>query len=83
MSETNSGPVWPDWRDDDAYAYCLHLTSRGWGWEFLRRNPEFQWDLSAFLRRVDLSQSELADIFRIPASESDLSFWGVLFCQLD
>ncbi|RWX68858.1 DUF6499 domain-containing protein [Mesorhizobium sp. M2A.F.Ca.ET.039.01.1.1] len=83
MSETSSGPVWPDWQDDHAYAYSLHLASRGWAWEFLRRNPGFQKDLSAVLRRVDLSQSGIADITRMRASGSDLSVWGILFCKLD
>lgn len=82
MSETTSGPVWPDWQDDHAYSSCLHLNSRGWAWEFVRRNPGFQRDLSAVLRRVDLSRSGIADIIRMPASESDLSLWGILFCYL-
>ncbi|WP_245491058.1 MULTISPECIES: DUF6499 domain-containing protein [unclassified Mesorhizobium] len=83
MSETNSGPAWPDWQDDHAYAYSLHLTSRGWAWELLRRNPGFQNDLRAVSQRVDLSRSGIVDIIRIPASESDLSAWGILFCKLD
>lgn len=82
MSETISGPVWPDWQDDHAYAYSQHLTSRGWAWEFLRRNPGFQNDLRAVLQRVDLSRSGTADIIRMAAAEPDLLFWGILFCKL-
>jgi len=31
----------PDWRKPEDYAYCAHLTVRGWAWEFLRRNEVY------------------------------------------
>ncbi|WP_352855579.1 DUF6499 domain-containing protein [Mesorhizobium sp. M0902] len=32
----------PDWWDKNSYGYTAHLTTRGWAWEFLRRNPAFR-----------------------------------------
>ncbi|WP_352687281.1 DUF6499 domain-containing protein, partial [Mesorhizobium sp. M0601] len=46
MDEIISGPAWPDRQDDGDYGYVERLTSRGWAWEFLRRNPDFQKDLA-------------------------------------
>jgi hypothetical protein len=36
-----------DWRDPEQYPQGKDLDARGWAWEFLRRNPEYQrlWDL--------------------------------------
>lgn len=83
MSETSSGPTWPDWQDDHAYAFSTHLPSRGWAWEFLRRNPVFQKDLAAVLRRANCSELLSQGVRRLPASAVDLSPWSLLFCKLD
>jgi hypothetical protein len=32
----------PNWRDASSYAYTQALSSEGWAWEFLRRNPEYR-----------------------------------------
>ncbi|MFE0013745.1 transcriptional regulator domain-containing protein [Mesorhizobium sp. NPDC059054] len=61
----------------------MHLTSRGWAWEFLRRNPVFRKDLAVTLRGVVSSRSRSADIISLPANTVDLSRWGVLFCKFD
>lgn len=74
---------WPDWQDGGAYAYCAHLTSRGWAWEFLRRNPAFQNDLAKTLRSATSSRVQSADVFSLPARDVDLSRWGLLFCKRD
>src|SRR4030081_3656913 len=34
----------PDWSKEDAYPKPEGLSHRAWGWEFLRRNPEYQLD---------------------------------------
>jgi hypothetical protein len=34
----------PDWSKEDAYPKPEELSHRAWGWEFLRRNPEYQLD---------------------------------------
>ncbi|GAB6060654.1 transcriptional regulator domain-containing protein [Desulfonatronum parangueonense] len=33
-----------NWRDPDEYVFTKNLNFLGWGWEFLRRNPEYQRD---------------------------------------
>ncbi|MER8492372.1 DUF6499 domain-containing protein [Mesorhizobium australicum] len=53
MDETRPGPAWPDRQDDRAYGYVEQLTSRGWAWEFLRRNPDFQNHLTNALRDAE------------------------------
>lgn len=73
----------PDWQDVGAYDYCMRLTSRGWAWEFLRRNPAFQDDLEIVLRSVTVSQVQSADVVRLPTDGGDLTRWGLLFCRLD
>jgi hypothetical protein len=39
-------PAMPDWHDEAAYPKPEALSPRAWGWEFLRRNPEYQMDWS-------------------------------------
>jgi hypothetical protein len=84
MDETELNPVCPNWQDNGAYDYTAHLTSRGWAWEFLRRNPDFCRDLLHALRYTARSEVR-ADIFliRLPPRSVDLSRWGLLFCKLD
>lgn len=53
MDEIIPGPAWPDRQDDGDYGYVERLTSRGWAWEFLRRNPDFQKDLANALRGAE------------------------------
>ncbi|MER8402224.1 DUF6499 domain-containing protein [Mesorhizobium sp. M1348] len=66
-----------DWQDHCSYDCTAHLTSGGWAWEFLRRNPAFQRDLLAALQQGNtLSRGALVDVI---ASAGDLSGWGVLF----
>lgn len=39
-------PDWlPDWRDPSAYPNVENTDMHQWGWEFLRRNPEYQQDI--------------------------------------
>jgi hypothetical protein len=69
-----------DWQDRWSYDCTAHLTSNGWAWEFLRRNPAFQRDLLAALQQANtLSRGALIDVI---ASTGDLSRWGVLFRRL-
>ncbi|SJM31863.1 conserved hypothetical protein [Mesorhizobium delmotii] len=66
-----------DWRDERSYDYTTGLTPREWAWEFLRRNPAFQRDLTAASQQADtLSYRPFLDVV---ASAGDLSRWGVLF----
>ena len=37
-----------DWRNPDNYGYIESLSSSGWAWEFLRRNPKFQADWQSY-----------------------------------
>lgn len=75
--------IWPNWQDDSAYGYCAHLTSRGWTWEFLRRNSAFQRELAETLRSAASSRIQSLDVVSLPASAVDLSRWGLLFCKLN
>ena len=36
----------PDWHDGDGYPELL--SSEGWAWQFLRRNPEYRQDYEKF-----------------------------------
>ncbi|WP_353806515.1 DUF6499 domain-containing protein [Mesorhizobium sp.] len=66
-----------DWQDHCSYDCTAQLTSNGWAWEFLRRNPAFRRDLVAALQQASaLSRGALIDVI---ASAGDLSRWGVLF----
>ena len=68
---------WPDWRDENSYAYTKFLTRRGWAWEFLRRNIGFQRDLSVVLEQAEyLERGAKRDIVKSPV---DLTKWGVMF----
>lgn len=68
-------------QDDGDYGYVERLTSRGWAWEFLRRNPDFQKDLANALRGATNARS--VDIISLPSNSVDLSRWGLLFCKLE
>ncbi len=37
-----------DWKQADAYVSAQHLNGAQWAWEFLRRNPAYQLEWSAF-----------------------------------
>jgi hypothetical protein len=50
----------PDWQDEQKYPDPKKMTSPEWGWEFLRRNPEFWKDGKALL-----------DLFRVLAATDD------------
>lgn len=73
--------VWPNWREDGAYAYCANLTNRGWAWEFLRRNPALRKDLTEALRSAAPSRILTADVIRLPESPVDLSAGGSCFAS--
>ncbi|MER9927187.1 MULTISPECIES: DUF6499 domain-containing protein [unclassified Mesorhizobium] len=83
MDEIIPGPAWPDRQDDGDYGYVERLTSRGWAWEFLRRNPDFQNDLANALRRAERTNAGAVDIISLPSNTADLSRWGLLFCKLE
>ncbi|MGX8009724.1 transcriptional regulator domain-containing protein [Mesorhizobium sp. ORM8.1] len=66
-----------DWRDESSYDYTSALTPREWAWEFLRRNPAFQADVSAASQQA--STLSLRPFLDVVVSAGDLSRWGVLF----
>ncbi|WP_363237927.1 DUF6499 domain-containing protein [Mesorhizobium sp.] len=66
-----------EWQDRCSYDCTAQLTSNGWAWEFLRRNPAFRRDLAAALQQANtLSRGAPIDVI---ASAGDLSRCGVLF----
>lgn len=83
MDEILPGPAWPDRQDDGDYRYVERLTSRGWAWEFLRRNPDFQKDLANALLGAERTNARSVDIISLPSNTVDLSRWGLLFCKLE
>lgn len=82
MSAIGTAPAWPDWQDEDAYAYCAQLTGVSWAWEFLRRNPGFQRDLALASHRIESSRSKHVAVISLAAGAVDLSVWGLIFCKL-
>ncbi|MBZ9763325.1 DUF6499 domain-containing protein [Mesorhizobium sp. CA8] len=84
MDETDLGPAYPDWQDSSTYDYTAQLTSRGWAWEFLRRNHHFQNDVEDALRHAHRSElTSGTSLTVLSPQDVDLSRWGLLFCQLD
>ncbi|WP_352606724.1 DUF6499 domain-containing protein [Mesorhizobium sp. M0488] len=53
------------------------------GWEFLRRNPDFQKDLANALLGAERTNARSVDIVSLPSNTVDLSRWGLLFCKLE
>ncbi|MGX7877176.1 transcriptional regulator domain-containing protein [Mesorhizobium sp. ORM6] len=66
-----------DWRDESSYDYTSALTPREWAWEFLRRNPAFQADVTAASQQA--STLSFRTSFDVVAAAGNLSRWGVLF----
>lgn len=56
MADPADQAILPNWRIEGDYAYSKLLSRRGWAWEFLRRNPDFQRAHSAALK---LSQAKV------------------------
>ncbi|RTM05691.1 MAG: hypothetical protein EKK31_15125 [Hyphomicrobiales bacterium] len=83
MSTTDAVRAWPDWQDDETYAYCAQLTSLGWAWEFLRRNPLFLRDLAVISHRIEPSRSRAVTVTTLATLAIDLSSWGLIFCKLE
>ncbi|MER8466425.1 DUF6499 domain-containing protein [Mesorhizobium sp. M1396] len=83
MDEIIPGPAWPDRQDYGDYGYVERLTSRGWAWEFLRRNPDLQKDLANALRGAERKNARSVDIISLPSTPVDFSRWGLLFCKLE
>ncbi|TGS43728.1 MULTISPECIES: DUF6499 domain-containing protein [unclassified Mesorhizobium] len=83
MITTDAGRAWPDWQDEEGYAYCAQLTSLGWAWEFLRRNPLFLRDLALASHSTEPSRSPAATVISLATLAIDLSSWGLIFCKLE
>ncbi|WP_246135848.1 transcriptional regulator domain-containing protein [Mesorhizobium intechi] len=66
-----------DWRDERSYDYTAGLTTREWAWEFLRRNPAFQLDVTIAGQRAKTWSHQ--PFLNVVTSAGDLSPWGVLF----
>ena len=47
------------WRDNAAYAYLDDLTSAALGWEFLRRNPDYQSDYSSMRKEASCAAAAI------------------------
>ena len=80
MSERSPQTQWPAWQNRDAYEYTIKLTRRGWAWEFLRRNPEFQSDLARALKQARYVEGR--PNIDVIESQVDLTRWGLLFRKL-
>ena len=46
-------PLAPDWRSASAYAHAYEFDLREFAWEYLRRNPDYQQDYRAAVRRAE------------------------------
>jgi hypothetical protein len=66
----------PNWRDASSYAYTQALSSEGWAWEFLRRNPEYH---AAYSQQHDLaSKRRQARDARSVTAATDSAAWGLV-----
>lgn len=72
-----TGAVEADGRDERSYDCTTGMTPRERAWEFLRRNPAFQREVTAASQQANSwSYQPLLDLV---ASAGDLLRWGVLF----
>ena len=69
-----------DWRDRALYDYTNRFTDRGWAWEGLRRNREFQDAWQQTRSGFDWNRiGRSVTIVRAGGDENALSRWGVLY----
>jgi hypothetical protein len=70
-------PEMPDWADPTAYPKPDDLSLRQWGWEFLRRNPEYQLDWAhdelkpgrwGLPEAVDPASKDVLEVLKYPPS---------------
>ncbi len=61
------------WRDAAAYAYLDDLALAALGWEFLRRNPDYQSDYSSMRRGASCAATAIPMV-----AGRD---WGLVFCR--
>lgn len=66
----------PDWRRSETYEYTRALPRRGWAWEFLRRNPDYQREPPPLPDRM--LQPRLT-VFTLRRERSAEARWGLLF----
>src|SRR5579883_477926 len=67
------------WRRADAYDYTDSLPKRGWGWEFLRRDPEYQREWATLAPAVSVEQRRHLTLLTANRPLDDLAPWGVFF----
>ncbi len=72
-------PPRPDWRDASSYAYTQALSSEGWAWEFLRRNPDYRaaWSQRSHFPPDESHRSQARDA-RSAAVKAGAASWGLV-----
>lgn len=71
-----------NWRDIADYAFTEELSFLGWGWEFLRRNPDYQRDYKLLTASAD----EQEKFYKINAIYGDKSYFEICeikWCLMD
>ena len=78
MTNSESTPTSTDWEQDDKFDYTDALTLPEWGWEFLRRNPDYRkiWETAG--DEGQIAQHEAHTIVEKQGT-SRFSEWGLLF----
>jgi hypothetical protein len=80
MSKREPTPEHPDWEVESEFDYADTLSMPEWGWEFLRRNPDYQkaWESSknAFSAAGECG---LSVVIHTTASRNALQDWGCLY----
>lgn len=71
-----------NWRDPGEYDFTKDLDFRDWGWEFLRRNPDYQRDYQFLTASAD----DQEQFHKINAGYGDKSYFEICemkWCLMD
>lgn len=69
-----------DWRRDATYGYTDALPRRGWAWEFLRRDQDFQqaWSETSATVAIETPAPNLT-VITAGTELRDMARWGLFF----
>ncbi|HEY5236968.1 MAG TPA: DUF2285 domain-containing protein [Rhizomicrobium sp.] len=80
MSERGATPEFPDWEIKEQFDYADTLTLPEWGWEFLRRNPNYRKSWESAQRDFTVgARSGAARVIEATNPATALLEWGCLY----
>jgi hypothetical protein len=80
MSKREPTPEHPDWEVEGEFDYADTLSLPEWGWEFLRRNPDYRKSWENSKREFAVGESlSLGKVVEASKPRSALQDWGCLY----